>query len=68
MLTGVKDRFDQPDFMVYKDLQIVFLKSVNGQSCEQEMSTVKDMYSDDINTFLVRTQIRLLPGIAVSHV
>ena len=62
----IKQRFDQPDFKIYVDLQESLLKSIKGESWENNLHSVCQFYNQDVNESLAKTQIALLPGIATS--
>ena len=44
----IVSRFDQQDFLTYKNIQDLFLKSVRGESYTSELQTVCEIYRDDI--------------------
>ena len=44
----IVSRFDQQDFLTYKNIQNLFLKSVRGESYTSELQTVCEIYRDDI--------------------
>lgn len=45
----IVNTFDQQDFLTYKNIQDLFLKSVRGESYTSELQTVCEIYRDDIN-------------------
>ena len=63
----IKDRFNQPDFQKYMNLQELLLKSVrnakNGEKCEKELESVKGLYKGDFNAYSLDSQLELLPQV-----
>lgn len=56
----VKKRFDQPGFNTYRKLQDVLLKTVTGESCDDEIQYVVDFYKGDIEKTQLKTQLETL--------
>ena len=46
---AISERFDQADFLIYKDLQQVFMNAVQGMPNEEEMRRVCKTYSADVS-------------------
>ena len=46
---AISKRFDQADFLIYKDLQQVFMNAVQGMPYEEEMRRVCKTYSADFS-------------------
>ena len=47
--SAISQRFDQADFLIYKDLQQVFMNAVQGIPYEEEMRRVCKTYSADVS-------------------
>ena len=62
----IKEISDQPDFQNYVLLQEVFLKSIKGQPCENEVREVCSIYSGDVDKYRFERQLPLLPPIATA--
>jgi len=62
----IEQRFDQPDYKIYVDLQEVLLKSIRGKTWEDHLQSVCRFYAGDIDQSLARTQSDLLPTIPTS--
>ena len=60
VVTGIRERFNQNDFFVYKDMQSLLLKAANKACYEVEFNRVSQIYSDDINCYLQSVQLKLL--------
>ena len=60
VVTGIRERFNQNDFLVYKDMQSLLLKAANKACYEEEFNRVSQIYSDDIDCYLLSVQLKLL--------
>ena len=58
--TGIRERFNQNDFLVYKVMQSLLLKAANKACYEEEFNRVTQIYSDDIDCYLLSVQLKLL--------
>ena len=43
-INGIKERFHQPDFEIYKHLQNIFINAVNQKCYKDSFSILKGMY------------------------
>jgi len=64
IINCIKDRFDQPDYKKYIDLQEVLLKSIKGENWDSHFQSISNFYKGDFDSSSARAQISLLPGIA----
>ena len=55
------NRFDQPDFHTYINIQELLLKSIQGQPFEAEFKAVIAMYGNDLDAYKLKAQFGLLP-------
>ena len=46
---AISERFDQKDFLIYKDLQQVFMNAIQGMPYEEEMRRVCKTYSAEVS-------------------
>ena len=60
VVTGIRERFNPNDFLVYKDMQSLLLKAANKACYEEEFNRVSQIYSDDIDCYLLSVQLKLL--------
>ena len=60
LVSSIKDRFDQPGYKVYSNLEALLVKSSNGQKCDEELQFVKDFYKDDFDTEQLSIQLQVL--------
>ena len=44
VINGIKERFHQPDFEIYKHIQNIFVHAVNQKCYEDSLSIPKEMY------------------------
>lgn len=59
-INSIVQRFDQPGFEVYRNLQEIVIKAARRQNFEAEYSFVCSFYGDDINPTRLRVQLELL--------
>ena len=45
----IKTHFDQTDWVVYKNIQEVFLNSLKGEPFQENLDVVMDTFCDDLN-------------------
>ena len=60
VITGITDRFDQPGYILYKNLEGLLVKSANNASCDDYLNEVVSFYRDDFNPTELTTQLKLL--------
>ena len=60
VVQAVTDRFNQPGYRVYVNLQELLLKACKGEAYEPEMQAVLDIYKDDLSKLEVEAQLPLL--------
>ena len=53
----IKDRFDQPGYKVYSNLEQVLLKTIEGVDVTAELGFVCDFYKDDLDLELLKAQL-----------
>ena len=56
VINAIQDRFDQKDFKVYKSIQDLLLKSIKKEDFDDEFNVVVEIYRDDVNDYLLKTQ------------
>ena len=60
IITCIQERFDQPGYRVYTNLQDLLLKCVNGSAYEEEFDFVTNFYGTDICPQKLKTQLEIL--------
>ena len=61
IINAIQDRFDQKDFKVYKSIQDLLLTSIKKEDFDDEFNVVVEIYRDDVNDYLLKTQLSLFP-------
>ena len=56
----ITQRFDQPGFKVYSNLETLLLKGAKGCNYDTELSSVQNLYQSDFDMHLLKTQLLLL--------
>ena len=60
IVNAIKDRFEQPGYVMYKNLKEILLKCVHGQDYSDELQTVTDFYGSDFDPAQLGIQLQLL--------
>ena len=60
VVQAITDRFDQPGYRVYLNLQELLLKACKGETYEDQLETVLDIYKDDLSKPELEAQLPLL--------
>lgn len=57
---GITDRFDQPGYQVYRNIEDLILKVCQGKQYEEELDFVCTYYKEDVNKHQLQSQLPLL--------
>ena len=60
IVRAIEDRFAQPGYKVYQDLESLLLKVANKANYSDELSRVVSIYGSDINEANLQTQLQIL--------
>ena len=60
VITGITDRFDQPGYVIYKNLEGLLVKAANNAPYDDCLNEVVSFYKDDFNSTELTTQLKLL--------
>lgn len=60
VVQAVRDRFDQPGYRVYQNLQELVIKACKGEDYEDQLKAVLDIYKDDLSRPELDAQLPLL--------
>ena len=60
VIQAVTDRFDQPGYNVYRNLQELFMKACRGEEYEEQLVAVLDIYHGDLCRQELDSQLPLL--------
>ena len=64
MLNEIDRRFDQPTFMILRDIEKLIVESCNGTDSEVKLpSTIDSMYATDLKLDSLKIQLRMLPDL-----
>ena len=66
-VAAVQDRFDQPGYRVYQNLQEMIIKACHGEEFVRELDAVMETYGDDLSRQQLHTQLLLLKPLFESH-
>ena len=53
----IRNRFEQKDWVVFRNMQGAFLNSLKGESFEENLDVVMDVYGDDLESGELSTQL-----------
>ena len=56
----LKERFGQPSFIIFSNVEQLLLKSVNGKSYQKEYDDFVSVYADDIETTALLSDMLIL--------
>ena len=59
-ISSIQDRFNQPGYATYKNLESLLLKVVNQGDYSAELQEVVSFYGDDVNEVELTTQLQIL--------
>ena len=49
LISSVRDRFDQPSFLVFENLESLLIKTLKGEETSAEMKIARKKYATDVN-------------------
>ena len=53
----IQDKFDQPGYKMYSNLEQVLLKTIQGADVTDELGFVRDIHKDDLDLELLKSQL-----------
>lgn len=59
-IASIQQRFDQPGFVVYQNLQELLTKAAKKECYQQQYDYIISFYKDDFNPIRLKTQLDLL--------
>jgi len=63
IVSSIKERFEQPAFKVFTEVEQLLLKSISKKPTEEEMKTVNASFCDDFDDQSLPCELELLPTI-----
>ena len=62
-LNSIKNRFNQPGYQFFSNIEQLLLRAINKESYTSEMETLSETHNGDFNLFLIFSKLALLPTI-----
>ena len=50
MISGIKERFDQPGYKLYEQLEDLLVRSIKGENYDECLSAVTAFYTTDLGS------------------
>ena len=63
IVSSIKERFEQPGFKIFTEVEQLLLKSISKKPAEDELQTVKTSFRDDFDDQSLPYELELLPTI-----
>ena len=60
LIQGILQRFDQPGYRMYTNLEALLVKAANNDKFDKELNIVANFYKDDINKEQLKMQLSIL--------
>ena len=57
VIQGIEKRFQQKDFLIYRNIQDIFLNATNGKDSSQQLKVVCDVFKNDLNPTNLQVQL-----------
>ena len=57
VIQGIEKRFQQKDFLIYRNIQDIFLNAINGKDSSQQLKVVFDVFKNDRNSSNLQVQL-----------
>ena len=49
IIQGIERRFQQKDFLIYRNIQDIFLNAINGKDSSQQLKVIWNLFKNDLN-------------------
>ena len=63
IINAIKDRFDQPGYQIFSDVEQLLLKAISKESYGDELRRISERYSGDFDSLVISSELDLLPTI-----
>ena len=60
MMNAIDQRFDQPSFDTYAQMESLLTKTLNSQDKSEELKLMEKPYNDDVNISVLTAQMEIL--------
>ena len=57
VIQGIEKRFQQKVFLIYRNIQDIFLNLINGKDSSQHLKVVCDVFKNDLNPTNLQVQL-----------
>ena len=58
VIQGIEKRFQQKDFLIYRNIQDIFLNAINGKDSSQQLKVVCGAFKNDLNPTNLQVQLK----------
>ena len=63
IINAIKDRFDEPGYQIFSDVEQLLLKAISKESYGDELRRISERHSGDFDLLLISSELDLLPTI-----
>ena len=63
IISAIKDRFDQPGYQIFSDVEQLLLKAISKENYGDELRRISERYSGDFDSLVISPELDLLPTI-----
>ena len=63
---ALKERFEQPSFIIFSNAEQLLLKSINGESYQKKYDDFVSVYADDVQTTALPSELLILRAMSES--
>lgn len=60
VINAIKNRFNQPGYVMYKNLETLLLSAANGKEFEEHFKTTTEFYGTDFTPTILKAQLEIL--------
>ena len=60
VINSIKNRFDQPGYVMYKNLETLLVSAANGKEFEEHFRIITEFYGTDFNPLRLKAQLEIL--------
>ena len=61
IINSIKDRFDQPGFQIFSNIEDLLLKAIKGVDYSSQKEALAETYKGDYDDFVLSSELNLLP-------
>ena len=60
IIAAIKDRFEQPSYRVFSNVEQLLLKSIKGEDYQSELKILLEVFGNDIDSFALPAELSIL--------